>query len=78
MLVPGRESSLEEGRVMNQVYFTATLDAAAWGAELASGEGRGHVYIVEPEADPRTTRTSRTKGSLGIRRCRVRCDPRRS
>jgi rifampin ADP-ribosylating transferase len=30
------------------VYLTATLDAAAWGAELASGEGRGRIYIVEP------------------------------
>jgi rifampin ADP-ribosylating transferase len=37
MLVPGRESNFEEGRVMNYVYFTATLDPAVWGAELASG-----------------------------------------
>lgn len=59
MLVPGRESNFEEGRVMNFVYFTATLDAAVWGAELASGEGRGRVYIVEPtggfEDDPNVT-----------------------
>jgi rifampin ADP-ribosylating transferase len=59
MLVPGRESNFEEGRVMNYVYFTATLDAAVWGAELASGEGRGRVYIVEPtggfEDDPNIT-----------------------
>jgi rifampin ADP-ribosylating transferase len=59
MLVPGRESNFEEGRVMNYVYFTATLDAAVWGAELASGEGRGRVYIVEPtggfEDDPNVT-----------------------
>jgi rifampin ADP-ribosylating transferase len=27
---------------------TATLDAATWGAELAAGEGRGRIYIVEP------------------------------
>jgi rifampin ADP-ribosylating transferase len=33
---------------MNYVYFTATLDAAVWGAELASGEGRGRIYLVEP------------------------------
>ena len=41
------------------VYLTATLDAAAWGAELASGEGRGRIYIVEPtgpfEDDPNLT-----------------------
>jgi hypothetical protein len=37
----GRESNFEAGRVMNYVYFTATLDAAVWGAELANGDGRG-------------------------------------
>jgi rifampin ADP-ribosylating transferase len=59
MLVPGRESNFEEGRVMNYVYFTATLDAAVWGAELAAGEGHGRIYIVEPmggfEDDPNVT-----------------------
>lgn len=59
LLVPGRESNFEEGRVMNYVYFTATLDAAVWGAELATGEGRGHIYLVEPtgefEDDPNVT-----------------------
>jgi rifampin ADP-ribosylating transferase len=59
LLLPGRESNFEEGRVMNYVYFTATLDAATWGAELAAGEGRGHIYIVEPrgefEDDPNVT-----------------------
>ena len=57
--VSGRESNFEEGRVMNYVYFTATLDAATWGAELASGEGRGRIYVVEPmgefEDDPNVT-----------------------
>ena len=51
LLVPGRESNFEEGRVMNYVYFTATLDAAVWGAELALGEGRGRIYLVEPTGD---------------------------
>src|ERR671926_1332870 len=59
LLVPGRESNFEAGRVMNYVYFTATLDAAVWGAELAGGEGRGRIYIVEPtgkfEDDPNVT-----------------------
>ena len=59
MLVTGRESNFEQGRVMNYVYFTATLDAATWGAELASGEGRGRIYVVEPmgefEDDPNLT-----------------------
>lgn len=59
LLVPGRSSNFEQGRVMNHVYFTATLDAATWGAELATGEGRGHIYVVEPcgdyEDDPNVT-----------------------
>jgi len=59
MLVSGRESNFEQSRVMNYVYFTATLDAATWGAELASGEGRGRIYVVEPmgefEDDPNLT-----------------------
>jgi rifampin ADP-ribosylating transferase len=58
-LVPGRPSNFEEGRVMNHVYVTATLDAAVWAAELAKGDGRGRVYIVEPEGaledDPNVT-----------------------
>jgi rifampin ADP-ribosylating transferase len=59
LLVAGRESNYEEGRVMNYVYFTATLDAATWGAELAAGDGRGRIYLVEPtgefEDDPNVT-----------------------
>jgi rifampin ADP-ribosylating transferase len=59
LLVAGRESNYEAGRAMNYVYFTATLDAAVWGAELAAGEGRGRIYIVEPtgefEDDPNVT-----------------------
>ena len=59
LLMPGRESNFEKGRVMNYVYFTATLDAATWGAELAAGEGRGLIYVVEPtgafEDDPNVT-----------------------
>jgi rifampin ADP-ribosylating transferase len=59
LLVPGRESNFERGRVMNYIYFTATLDAATWGAELAAGDSRGRIYIVEPtggfEDDPNVT-----------------------
>ncbi|MEP9384874.1 NAD(+)--rifampin ADP-ribosyltransferase [Nocardioides sp. KR10-350] len=59
LLVAGRESNYEAGRAMNYIYFTATLDAATWGAELAAGEGRGRVYLVEPtgefEDDPNVT-----------------------
>jgi rifampin ADP-ribosylating transferase len=59
LLVPGRESNFESGRIMNHIYVTETLDAAAWGAEMAAGEGPGRIYIVEPtgelEDDPNVT-----------------------
>jgi len=59
LLVPGQVSNFGNGRTANHVYFTATLDAATWGAELAVGEGRGRIYIVEPlgavEDDPNVT-----------------------
>jgi hypothetical protein len=62
-LVPGRGSNFQEGRVSNNIYFTALVDTAAWGAELATalaGNGeRGHIYVVEPlgpfEDDPNVT-----------------------
>lgn len=62
-LVPGYGSNFHTGRVSNNVYFTALVESAAWGAELAtalagSGE-RGHIYVVEPlgpfEDDPNVT-----------------------
>jgi len=41
------------------IYLTATLDAAIWGAELALGEGRERIYLVESmgsiEDDPNLT-----------------------
>jgi rifampin ADP-ribosylating transferase len=62
-LVPGYGSNFQDGRVSNHIYFTALVDTAAWGAELAtalagSGE-RGRIYVVEPmgpfEDDPNVT-----------------------
>ena len=59
LLEPGRRSNYGEERTANHVYLTATLDAATWGAELAAGDGRGRIYIVEPmgvlEDDPNVT-----------------------
>ena len=37
LLVPGRESRFEVGRMINYVYFTATLDAAVWGCGACLG-----------------------------------------
>ena len=47
-IMPGRASNYGTRRASNSVYRSATLDAATWGAELAVGEGRGRIYIVEP------------------------------
>ena len=33
------------------VYFSETLEAATWGAELAKGEGRGRIYMVVPTGE---------------------------
>ena len=62
-LVAGYGSNFQSGRVMNNIYFTALVDTAAWGAELATAlagvEDRGHIYEVEPlgpfEDDPNVT-----------------------
>ncbi|WP_052050030.1 NAD(+)--rifampin ADP-ribosyltransferase [Leptolyngbya sp. KIOST-1] len=58
-LFPGYGSNFEDGRVSNNIYFTVTLDAAIWGAELAKGKEPGRIYVVEPtgpfEDDPNLT-----------------------
>lgn len=62
-LVPGFGSNFQDGRTSNNIYFTALLDTAVWGAELATAlaglEQRGHIYLVEPlgpfEDDPNVT-----------------------
>ena len=58
LIQPGFGSNFVE-RELKHIYFSATQDAAAWGAELARGEGRGRIYIVEPtgeyEDDPNLT-----------------------
>jgi hypothetical protein len=42
------------------VYLTGNLETAAWGAELALGEGSGRIYTVDPtgpiEDDPNLTK----------------------
>jgi Rifampin ADP-ribosyl transferase len=60
LLRPGHVSNFgATARTANHVYFARTLDAATWGAELAAGEARGRIYIVEPtgpiEDDPNLT-----------------------
>jgi len=60
LIKPGHRANFgNQDRTTTYVYFTATLDAATWGAELAVGEGRRRIYIVEPtgpiEDDPNLT-----------------------
>ncbi len=59
LIEAGRASNYGERSVAVFVYLTGTLDAATWGAELAVGEGRGRIYVVEPtgpiEDDPNLT-----------------------
>ncbi|MHC5268817.1 NAD(+)--rifampin ADP-ribosyltransferase [Enterococcus sp. LJL98] len=59
LLTTKQPSNYEAARISNFIYFTATLDAAKWGAELAQGEGKERIYLVEPlgsfENDPNVT-----------------------
>ncbi|HWK66384.1 MAG TPA: NAD(+)--rifampin ADP-ribosyltransferase [Rhizobiaceae bacterium] len=48
LIVVGYQSNFAEATSLSWVYFTATLDAAIWGAELAAGDGRERIYVVEP------------------------------
>ena len=62
-LVPGHGSNFQQGRVSNNVHFSALIETAVWGAELAAslagGSERGHIFLVEPigpfEDDPNVT-----------------------
>jgi hypothetical protein len=47
LIGPGYSSNYT-GRQSPWVYFSETLNAATWGAELARGEGPGRIYVVEP------------------------------
>ena len=59
LMTAGFNSNYVQDGKLNHIYFTATLDAAVWGAELALGEGRERIYLVEPtgsiEDDPNVT-----------------------
>ena len=79
LIAPGFNSNYGTNRQARYVYLSATLEAATWGAELAMGEGKGRIYIVEPtgpiEDDPNLTdkkypgnptKSYRTKDALRI------------
>lgn len=58
LLEPQHLSNYQDKK-SNFIYFTATLDAAKWGAELATPKSKERIYIVEPlgdfENDPNLT-----------------------
>jgi hypothetical protein len=55
----GFNSNFGKRKNAKYIFLSATLDAAIWGAELAFGEGRERIYLVEPtgaiEDDPDLT-----------------------
>lgn len=59
LISPGFNSNYGERKNAKYIFLTATLDAAIWGAELALGEGRERIFVVEPtgaiEDDPDLT-----------------------
>ena len=59
LLVAGTCSNYGKRQKANFVYFSATMNAAIWGAELALGDMPEHIYCVEPtgtfENDPNLT-----------------------
>ena len=58
LLKPNNLSNYQNKK-SNYIYFTATLDAAKWGAELAKSNSKERIYLVEPlgefENDPNLT-----------------------
>ncbi|HTU09252.1 MAG TPA: NAD(+)--rifampin ADP-ribosyltransferase [Allosphingosinicella sp.] len=58
LLSPGFASNYRAQK-LSWIYFSAALESAIWGCELAQGEGRERIYIVAPtgpfEDDPNLT-----------------------
>jgi len=79
LIVPGFISNYGSRPKAKYVYFSATLEASIWGAELAEGTDKERIYIVEPtgfwEDDPNLTdkkfpgnptKSYRTKAGLKV------------
>lgn len=50
-LLEAQNFSNYQDKKSNYIYFTATLEAAKWGAELAGGDARERIYLVEPQGE---------------------------
>ena len=59
LLTAGFRSNYNDSVVMNHIYFTALSKGAGLAADIAKGDGKPRVYIVEPtgefENDPNVT-----------------------
>jgi rifampin ADP-ribosylating transferase len=59
LLTAGFSSNYGAGKDANFIYLTAMMDGAVLAAELAAGEGKCRVFIVEPtgpiDDDPNVT-----------------------
>lgn len=59
LIEPGFSSNYGKRKNARYIFLAATLDAAIWGAELAFGDGRQRIFLVEPtgpiEDDPDLT-----------------------
>lgn len=51
LIKAGYHSNYGKQRKANFVYFSATMDAAIWGAELALGDKPERIYRIEPTGD---------------------------
>ncbi len=77
LLSAGFRSNYRDSVVMNHIYFTTIAKGAGLAAEMARGEGRPRVYVVEPtgpfEDDPNVTNKKfpgTRRGRIGVRsRC---------
>lgn len=59
LVKPGYNSNYGQRKTAKYIFLSATIDAAIWGAELAFGEARERIYLVEAtgeiEDDPDLT-----------------------
>ena len=59
LIEAGFNSNYGQQKKAKYIFLAATLDPAIWGAELAVGDGRERIYLVEPtgqiENDPDLT-----------------------
>jgi rifampin ADP-ribosylating transferase len=80
-MLQGGYSSNDTERKSPWIYSSETVFAATWGAELAKGEGRERIYLVEPTGpfmdDPNVTdrkflgnptKSYRSKDPIRVRR----------